>query len=456
MMGETPPSEALFYYFRLEDHIPENHLLRLIDRYIDLRFVRERLRSFYSDQGRPSIDPEVLLRMMLIGYLYGITSDRRLVEEVRMHLAYRWFTRLGFDQEVPDHSTFSKNRHGRFRESEVFRGLFEEIVRRCIAEGLVEGQRLSVDGTLIAANASQGSRVPKEALAEAAKVSRTVQEYLQELDAQNPAPASESPAKEPTPGQSKISTTDPDAAWARKRGPAGLAYYDNYLIDNASRVILDVEATPALLSQEIRAAERMVGRIKRGGLSPESLGADKAYGTGEFFAWLLERGIQPHIPILDREYQKRERVTREQFRYEPLENAYYCPQGKKLRYRGTRRNSRQHDAMYTSTAEQCRGCPIKMKCISGAFRHIYIHPQQSARDAVSALVGTPAYVRSRRERPRIEALFAELKHRMGMGRVRLRRLWNVTEQFLLAATAQNIKRLVKFLVQKQPLVFSTA
>src|SRR5215470_1406417 len=136
MMGQQPHLGPLFYYFRLEDQIPQDHLLRRIDHYVDFHFVRERLKNFYSPTGRPSIDPEVLLRMLLVGYLYGITSERRLLEEVRMHLAYRWFTRLGFAQEIPDHSTFSKNRHGRFRQSGVFRQVFEEIVRRCLAAGL--------------------------------------------------------------------------------------------------------------------------------------------------------------------------------------------------------------------------------------------------------------------------------------------------------------------------------
>jgi transposase len=178
MMGKQQRTESLFYCFRLEDQIPNDHLLRLIDRHIDFTFVPELLRNFYSSTGRPSIDPEVLLRLLLIGYLYGITSERRLMDEVRMHLAYRWFSRLGFEQELPDHSTFSKNRHGRFRQSGVFRKVFEEIVQRCLEAGLVEGRNLAVDGTLVGANASQQSRVPRERLIEAAPVSRTVQEYL--------------------------------------------------------------------------------------------------------------------------------------------------------------------------------------------------------------------------------------------------------------------------------------
>ena len=186
MMGERQRTESLFYYFRLEDQIPDDHLLRLIDQHIDFSFVRERLTKFYSPTGRPSIDPEVLLRLLLVGYLYGITSERRLLEEVRMHLAFRWFSRLGFEQEIPDHSTFSKNRHGRFRQSAVFQSVFEEIVHRCLDAGLVEGRNLAVDGTLVGANASNQSRVPRAKLAEIAQVSRTVQEYLTELKQQNP------------------------------------------------------------------------------------------------------------------------------------------------------------------------------------------------------------------------------------------------------------------------------
>jgi transposase len=178
MMGQHDRSEALFYYFRLEDQVPETHLLRLIDKHISFEFVRQQLKDSYSETGRPSIDPELLLRILLIGYLYGITSERRLVEELRMHLAWRWFTGLGFDQEIPHHSTFSKNRHGRFQESKLFEELFEQIVRQCVEVGLVEGKHLSVDGSFVEANAAKESRIPREQLKEAAQVHHTVRQYL--------------------------------------------------------------------------------------------------------------------------------------------------------------------------------------------------------------------------------------------------------------------------------------
>jgi transposase len=293
MMGQQERTESLFYYFRLEDQIPEDHLLRLIDQHVDLSFVRERLRSSYSSTGRPSIDPEVLLRLLLVGYLYGITSERHLLEEVKMHLAYRWFTRLNFGEEIPDHSTFSKNRHGRFCRSGVFREVFEEIVRRCLEAGLVAGKSLAVDGTLVGADASRQSRVRREHWKEAAQISQTVREFLAELEEVNPG----SEAK-------LVSTTDPGAILTTKGGgTAVMAYYDNYLIDTSSQVILGVEATPALFHQETVAARRMVEAVKKLGLQPESLGADKAYGSGEFLAWLLAQGVQPHIPVLDRRHQ---------------------------------------------------------------------------------------------------------------------------------------------------------
>ena len=209
MMGHQSRSEALFYYFRLEDQVPENHLLRLIDRHVNFEFIRAKLKDAYSDAGRPSIDPELLLRMLLVGYLYGVTSERKLVEELRMHLAWRWFTGLGFDQEIPHHSTFSKNRHGRFQESNLFQEIFEEIVARCVEAGLVKGEHMSVDGSFIPANADHHSRVPREQLPEIAKVNHTAREYLVELERENPV-------EPPVPQQEKVSTTDPDSTYATK------------------------------------------------------------------------------------------------------------------------------------------------------------------------------------------------------------------------------------------------
>src|SRR5215467_9485396 len=373
MMGHQARSEALFYYFRLEDQVPENHLLRLIDKHVSLEFVREQLKDSYSETGRPSIDPELLLRILLIGYLYGITSERKLVEELRMHLAWRWFTGLSFDQEIPHHSTFSKNRHGRFQESKLFEQLFERIVKQCMEAGLVRGQELSVDGSFVEANAAKESRIPREQLAEAAQVRHTVRKYLVELEAQNPV-------EEPVHEQEQVSTTDPDSTYATKGGtPARLGYYDNYLVDNASCVIVGVQATAARLSQETVAAEDMLTRFRQWqGRDPESVVADATYGNGEFLQWLLNRGITPYMRTRDSALRKNNPgYGPERFTYQPESNSYRCPAGEQLNYVGLNVRNRAH--AYIGSAKRCGACSQKAQCTTGRYKYPAIHVHESAR-----------------------------------------------------------------------------
>jgi len=435
MMGQHDRSEALFYYFRLEDQVPENHLLRLINKHVSFEFVRERLRASYSETGRPSIDPELLLRIVLIGYLYGITSERKLVEELRMHLAWRWFTGLGFHQEIPHHSTFSKNRHGRFEESK----LFEQIVKQCVEVGLVEGKHLSVDGSFVEANAAKDSRIPGEQLAEAAQVNRSARQYLQELEQQNPM-------EEPVHEQDQVSTTDPDSTYATKGGtPARLGYYDNYLIDNHSCVIVGVQATAARMSQETVAAQAMLTRFARWqGRAPESVAADTTYGNGEFLQWLVDREITPYMRTRDSIHRKNSPFYGpERFTYQPESNSYRCPAGQQLNYGG--RSARNRTYTYIGTRKRCGACPQKAQCTSAAFRCLAIHMHEAVRQRARELANTPEFAKAQRQRKKVEALFAELKNQIGLRRLRLRRLKFVREQFFLAAAAQNIKRLVRFL-----------
>jgi len=439
MMGQHARSEALFYYFRLEDQVPENHLLRLIDKHISFAFVRERLRDSYSGTGRPSIDPELLLRILLIGYLYGLTSERKLVEELRMHLAWRWFTGLGFDQEIPHHSTFSKNRHGRFQETNLFEQLFEEMVKRCVDAGLVRGDHLSVDGSFVEANAAKETRIPREQLVEAAQVHHTVRQYLKELEQQNPV---EAPVHE----QDLVSTTDPDSTYATKGGtPARLGYYNNYLVDNQSCVIVGVQATAARMSQETVAAQDMIARFAQWrGREPVSVAADTTYGNGEFLQWLMERNITPYMRTRDSVHRKNSPFYGpERFTYQPASNSYRCPAGQQLNYGG--RNTRNRTYAYIGTRKRCGACSQKAQCTSGAFRFLAIHMDEPARQRARDLVNTPEFANAQRQRKKLEALFAELKNQIGLRRLRLRRLKFVREQFFLAAVAQNIKRLVRFL-----------
>ena len=416
MMGHHTRSEALFYYFRLEDQVPENHLLRLIDKHISFEFVRQQLKDSYSENGRPSIDPELLLRILLVGYLYGITSERKLVEELRMHLAWRWFTGLGFDQEIPHHSTFSKNRHGRFQESKLFEQLFEQIVRQCVEVGLVQGKQLSVDGSFVEANAAKESRIPREQLGEAAQVNQTVRQYLVELEQQNPV-------EEPVHQQDQVSTTDPDSTYATKGGtPARLGYYDNYLIDNPSCVIVGVQATAARMSQETVAAQDMLTRFTQWqGRTPESVAADTTYGNGEFLQWLADRSITPYMRTRDSIHRKNSPFYGpERFTYQPDSNSYRCPAGEQLNYVGLNVRNRAH--AYIGSGKRCGACSQKAQCTSGRYKYLAIHMDEPARQRARELVNTPEFAKAQRERKKVEALFAELKNQIGLRRLRLRRL----------------------------------
>src|SRR6187397_469016 len=194
MMGQQGGGQdRLFYSFNLDEHVPPDHLLRGINQFLDLSDLRQHLAGHYSNTGRPSIDPELMIRMLIIGYCFGIRSERRLCEEVHLNLAYRWFCRLGLSEAVPDHSTFSKNRHGRFRQSDAFRILFEMVLRRCMAEGLVRGEGFAIDASVIKADANRTRGLPAAEWSSPEAPTRAVREYLAGLDADNPADDDDAP-----------------------------------------------------------------------------------------------------------------------------------------------------------------------------------------------------------------------------------------------------------------------
>lgn len=298
MMGRLGAQEDLFYRFRIEDHVSQDHLLRRIDRLLDCDAIRAELAALYSHTGHPSVDPELMLRMLLIGYLYGIRSERRLVEEVHLNLAYRWFCKLGLEGRVPDRSTFSKNRHGRFAEGDVLRRLFESVVEKCIGFGIVGGTDAAIDGSTIEADANRDRKDAPDAIqkiwSQKDQVERPVADYLEKL-ADTDCTVQSGPKKPPK----YISETDPEAAWSLKDGPGRFSYETNYLVDTDHGIIVDVEATPARLSQEIVAAKAMLERSRsRHDFRPDRVAADGSYGTGPFLAWFLKREVTPHVPVL--------------------------------------------------------------------------------------------------------------------------------------------------------------
>ncbi|MCF3935863.1 transposase [Acuticoccus sp. M5D2P5] len=443
MMGRQIEHASLFYEFNLEDRVPDGHLLRRVDAVLDLSFVRRHMAAHYSATGRPSIDPELMVRMLLIGYLFGIRSERRLCEEVDLNLAYRWFCRLDLAGKVPDHSTFTKNRHGRFRESGLMRTVFETTVEQCLSAGIASAAHVAVDGSHMRASAAQDRCVASVTdLPSADQASRAVREYLSDLDQASPdlEGVRRSAAK-------RVSLTDPAAALSRKHGKARFAYGMNALVDTQSGVVLGVQAAPERFADEPEAARRMIERLRvRHDAVPQVLTADKAYGSGPFLAWIEGRGIEAHVPVIDRTHQTAGRMTHADFGYDKEGDLYLCPQGKPLRRVGDASGEARRSGTtgYRSRASDCKGCPIKTRCTTSSTRAISRSLHQDVRVTVQARQATEAFERSLRLRKRVERLFACVKHNDGLHRLRLRGLRGADEQFVLAATAQNLKRMTKF------------
>jgi len=462
VIGEKKREEKLFYYIRLDHLIPQDHILRLIDQHVDFSFIRSKVEHLYSHTARPSVDPEVMMRMLLVGYLFGITSERRLCDEVQMHLGYRWFVGLSPEDKVPDHSTFSKNRHGRFGESAVYQGMFDEIVRQCIEKGLVTGKHLTVDSTLVKANASLRSMEP-------IMVELRPKEYLEQVEKENPVrdqDQEKNPPEEPwQPGkdfsgkprnlsnQTHRSKVDPDARLMRKSefAKTELGYAVSYLMDNKSRIILGADQNLPNRKADTETALALLHKVKWVyKVRPCSLGADKGYGAGEFVHRLLtEHGVLPHIPIIDtRAQHERGIYAFERFTYDAEGNRFICPQGKVLRYWGVHRHSRQH--MYRASPTDCGQCPVKQACTRSTYRSLSYHIYESSLQLGRRLTKTRAYRISQLMRKRIEELFGEAKEFMGMRRAKFRKKVYVREQVLLTATAQNIKRMVHLLSRRGP------
>ncbi len=456
MMGQNGGNQnRLFYSFNLEDHVPASHLLRGINQFLDLSDLRTYLAPFYSHTGRPSIDPELMIRMLIVGYCFGIRSERRLCEEVQLNLAYRWFCRLGLEDAVPEHSTFSKNRHGRFRESDAFRHVFETVLHRCINEGLVRGEGFAIDASVVKADAARASAIPGAAIdyraLGPAQASRAVREYLEGLDADG----------RPETMRKSISVTDPAAEWTcAPGGPAFFGYSTNYLVDVRYGVIVDVEATSAHRIQEVEATRIMIDRVEdRFGIKPKRLIGDMAYGTAQLLAWMVnDKAIEPHVPLWDRTQRKDSTLSSSEFHWSEKDNEYRCPQGNPLRSEWRAfEQKRSHITLadtiiYRSRKSDCDSCLLKSRCCPNTpIRKIARSIYEPARDAARAVAGTPLYQRSRRDRKKVEMLFAHLKRILNLRRLRLRGSSGAHDEFLLAAIAQNLRRMARRLCPPVPI-----
>lgn len=452
MMGSLPAQQnTLFYDFCLERHISENHLLRHIDRFLDFDRIREHLEPFYSHTGRPSIDPELMIRMLLVGYCYGIRSERRLCEEVNYNLAYRWFCRLGLEDNIPNHSTFSKNRHGRFRESDLFRSVFNMVVRKCVDAGLVKGEGFATDASYVAADVSRQRAIDNTSGAGWVPdrvESRPVREYLDALE-------ENSDYRRP---QKSISLTDPMLQWMAVRGRAEFIYSTNYMIDIENNIIVDVEASPSTKSLEVKATQTMIDRIEQNHhIKPKRLMADTAYGSAHSLNYLVtEKNIEPHIPVWDKSIRTDGSFSASDFVWDEGLDRYECPNGKLLLrsrrpFKEPRTGITKADTIiYKASKSDCDLCELKGRCCPNTpNRKITRSIFENVRDTVRKINQSPEFEKSLRERKKVEMAFAHMKRNLNLVRLRLRGLSGANDEFVMTALAQNLRRMATIYRQRE-------
>ena len=444
MMGRRSRDQGqLFYEFHLDEMVPADHLVRKVGALLDLSWVYRALAPHYSAIGRPSIDPVLMIRMLILGYVFAIRSERQLCREVQVNLAYRWFCDLGLEDTIPDHSAFSRARTERFRESDIFRRIFERVVEACIGAGLVGGEGFAVDASLIEADANRQRSIPgvewKKQI-DPAVASRAVKEYLATLNEATFGAATDVQPK-------FVSPSDPAAQWTGAlKGPAFFAYADNYLIDVQYGVILDVEASRAVRQAEVGAARTMLERTEKNfGLRPQRLAGDTAYGSAPMLNWLVaEKRIAPHIPVIDKSKREDGTFSRQDFHYDEGTDTYACPAGKTLTTTGWLNAG--DTIFYRSSVPDCAKCNLKPRCCPKTpQRRVPRSIYERARDVARSLAGTDAFEQSRRERKRIEMRFAHLKRILRLGRLRLRGPRGAQDEFTLAAIAQNLRRMAKLI-----------
>ncbi len=449
MLNKNENRQMKIHFVTLEELMPQEHFLRDLDRIIDFNFVYDKVEHLYSNTGRSSVDPVVLVKMLLIGYLYGIESERKLELEIQVNIAYRWFLGIEFDEPVPDHSTISQLRRRKFGGSTLFQDIFDEIVRKCMKEGLVSGKLLLTDSTHIRANADNSKR-------EIIEVPDTPSEYMQKLDRE----AYETGLiKEPVtyPEKTKkvtVSTTDPESGLMNRPGkPNAFCYLNHQTCDADNGIITDVFVTKANVNDCTPHTQRLEYQIDKFGFDTEAVCADAGYDNCEVYDAMLKRKIKTYIPKKTKPVSHQnytEDFAPEKFIYDEENDRYICPAGKVLKLR----NYAKKDGYkrYYASAPDCRECPYRQQCINNSKnpRRLERHLHEKARQEQVKNVNTPEYFSAMRMRKIwCEGNFAHQKEQHNLRRTFKRGIEKVTEQCLLSACALNLKRLVKALRRVQ-------
>lgn len=426
--------------------VPEGHLLRKVEGAVDFSFIRDRVKHLYcEDNGRPALDPVVLFKLLLLGYLYGVRSERQLMREVEVNVAYRWFLGLKLRDKVPDASTLSQNRRRRFSESTIYQEIFDRIVELAVSKGLASGTVLYTDSTHLKANANKNKY-------DVAEVRVKPAEYLESLDAsieEDRAAHGKRPLKpsEPKPEtrEIKVSRTDRDSGYMVRDGkPKGFFYLDHRTVDGRHAIITDTHVTPANVHDSVPYLGRLDRQRERFNFSIRAVGVDAGYAAAAITRGLEERNIYGVIGYRTPTHREGYFYKRE-YRYDEKLDVYICPNGQLLSYRTTNREGYRQ---YHSDPDKCRQCPVRHKCTQSAnatkvvTRHVWEASRERMDQHRLSRVGKRIY---KRRKETVERSFADAKQLHGHRYARMRGLTRVQQQCLLAATAQNIKKIALLL-----------
>jgi transposase len=431
----------------IEGLVPAQHLLRKVDDAVDFSFIRDRVKHLYcEDNGRPALDPVVLFKLLLLGYLYGVRSERQLMREVEVNVAYRWFLGMKLREKVPDASTLSQNRRRRFAESTIYQEIFDEIVLLAVQKGLASGSVLYTDSTHLKANANKNKF-------DLAEVQVKPQEYLAVLDlavtedraAHGKKPLKTQPDPEPERKQIKVSRTDQDSGYMVRDGkPKGFFYLDHRTVDGRHAIITDTHVTPGNVHDSVPYLGRLDRQRERFGFDIRAVGVDAGYAAAAITQGLEERNIYGVIGYRTPTHRDGYFYKRE-YRYDEKLDVYICPNGQLLSYCTTNREGYRQ---YHSDPAQCAHCPVRQKCTqsANATKVVTRHVWEASRERMDRhrLNGVGKRIYKRRKET-VERSFADAKQLHGHRYARMRGLTRVQQQCLLAATAQNIKKIALLL-----------
>ncbi len=446
MFRSNESSQVCAEFVSIESLVPEDHLLRKIDKYIDFSFIREKMRPLYCENnGRPCIDPVMLFKMLFVGYLFGIRSERRLIDEIKVNVAYRWFIGLKLTDPVVHHSTISQNRRRRFNGTDIFQEIFDEIVLEAMRKGMIEGKELFTDSTFLKASANKGKYT-------AQKVAKSTRRYIEELNraveedrkahGKRLLKEKDIPTEEK---EARISTVDPDSGYMVRDGkPEGFFYLDHRTVDGKLNLITDVYVTPGNVHDSVPYIDRLERQVVRFGFNVEEVALDAGYLTAPICHDLRENEI--FAVIAHRRYHPKKGFFHKwQYKYDPAGDIYRCPAGHILCYTTTSRDGYRH---YKSNPDDCKGCEFLPQCTESKThtkiltRHVWEEDKEWVRENRLSERGKVLYAR---RKTTIERSFADSKELHGLRYARMRGLSKVKEQCLLTAVAQNIKKMALFL-----------